>query len=170
MPYEFTTHEIPAMDILSIREHVEPDRFPGFLGGAFPELFTHVGRHGIVATGQPFVIYHAFGPELIDAEVCVPVIGPAPTEGRIAASALAAATVIRTLHVGPYEELGGAYAALSEWVDDHGYQAVGPIRERYLTGIGDDVSPSDYRTELDMPVEVVAAEAAGRPGAMAPSM
>ena len=158
MTYECTIHEIPDLPILSIRDQVDPDAFPAFLGGVFPELFGHVGRHGVIAAGHPFVIYHAFGPELIDAEVCVPVSGPAPVDGRILARTLAAATIVRTLHVGPYEELGSAYAALGEWVGDHGYHAAGPIRERYLTGVGDDVPPSTYRTELDMPIIPATAE------------
>jgi effector-binding domain-containing protein len=152
MTYEFTTHEIVEQQVLSIRDRVEPDAFPAFLGGAFPELFTHVGRHGAVPTGHPFVIYHAFGPELIDAEVCVPIAGRAPIDGRITMHSLPATTVIRTLHVGPYEELGSAYAALSEWVADHGLVATEPVRERYLVGVGDDVPPETYRTELDQPV------------------
>ena len=56
MTYEFTTHEISTQQVLSIRDQVEPDAFPAFLGGAFPELYTHVGRHGAVPTGHPFVI------------------------------------------------------------------------------------------------------------------
>lgn len=160
MTYEFATHHIPETEILSIRDQVEPDTFPAFLGRVFPELFGHVGRHGVIATGHPFVIYHAFGPELIDAEVCVPVAGPVAPEGRIEARTLPEATVVRTVHVGPYEELGAAYTALTEWVDDHGYVGVGPIRERYLTGVSDDVPPSEYRTELDQPIGPVTADAA----------
>ena len=157
MTYEFATHRIPETEILSIRDQVEPDAFPAFLGSVFPELFTHVGRHGVIATGHPFVIYHAFGPELIDAEVCVPVAGPTTSDERIRSRVLLEATVVRTVHVGPYEELGGAYAALSEWVSDHGFVGTGPVRERYLTGVSDDVPPSAYRTELDQPVEPVSA-------------
>jgi effector-binding domain-containing protein len=152
MRYEFTTCEVPATDILSIRDQVSPDTFPAFLGAAFPELFAHIGRHGIGVTGHPFVIYHADGPELIDAEVCVPIAGAAATDERIRVRHLEAATVVRTLHVGPYEGLGDAYAALTGWVADHGLVGAGPVRERYLAGIADDVLPADYRTELDMPV------------------
>lgn len=158
MTYEFATHHITDSAILSIRDQVPADAFPAFLGVAFPELFEHVGRHGIAVTGHPFVIYHAFGPDDIDAEVCVPVAGPAPVGGRVGARTLAGGTIVRTLHVGPYEELGSAYAALQEWVGDHGYVAVGPHRERYLNGPDVDVPPSEYRTEVDLPVESVTAQ------------
>ena len=159
MTYEFEIHRMPEMGIISIREGVDEATFPTFLARAFPELFEHVGRHGVIAIGHPFVIYHAFGPERIDAEVCVPVAGPAPVDDRIKAHVLPETTIVRTTHVGPYEELGTAYQALSEWVDDHGYAAAGPIRERYLTGPSLEVPPSEYRTEIDMPIQPVAVEA-----------
>ena len=158
MPYEFALHQVPEMTILTIRQSVDEAGFPGFLGAAFPELFTHTGSHGVIVTGHPFVIYHAFGPDAIDAEVCVPVAGPAPEAGRITARTLPAATVVRTLHVGPYDELGQAYAALEAWAGDHGFAAAGPHRERYLNGPDATSSPADYRTEIDMPVIPVEAE------------
>lgn len=157
MTYEFAIHEQPAVDVLSIRDQVPADTFPAFLGVAFPELFGHIGRHGVAVIGHPFVIYHAFGPAVIDAEVCVPYAGAAPTDARIRSRELAATTIVQTLHVGPYEALGEAYAALAEWVDDHGYASAGPVRERYLFGVSDTADPADYRTELDQPVSVVPA-------------
>jgi effector-binding domain-containing protein len=153
MAYEFTTHEIPAMDILFVRDAVAADGFPAFLGGAFPELYAHVERHRITPAGHPFVIYHAFGPDRIDAQVCAPILGPASGGGRLQIGTIPAATVVRTSHVGRYEDLGSAYAALSEWVADHRLTPGGPIRERYLTGVGDGVPPEAYRTELDQPIE-----------------
>lgn len=152
MTYEFAIHRTPETAIISIRDQVEEARFPAFLAMAFPELFAHVGRHAVIATGHPFVIYHAFGPDRIDAEVCVPVAGPAPVDERIQAHVLPEVTIVRTLHVGPYEELGAAYQALHEWVGDHGYAPAGPIRERYLTGPAEMLPPAEYRTEIDMPV------------------
>lgn len=163
MAYGFTVHRIPEMPILSIRDRVDEAAFPAFLGVAFPELFAHVGAHEIVATGHPFVIYHAFGPDGIDAEVGVPIAGPAATTERIRAHTLPAATVVRTLHVGPYETLSGAYDALQQWITDHGYLAAGPHRERYLTGPDLEVPPAEYRTELDLPVVAAAVPAEGAP-------
>jgi DNA-binding transcriptional MerR regulator len=38
-----------------------------------------------------------------------------------------------TLHVGPYPQLPLAYAALLEYVREHGHRPVGPVTETYLT-------------------------------------
>lgn len=56
------------------------------------------------------------------------------------------------LHVGPYEDLGAAYAALEDWIRQRGYEIAGPFQERYLNGPGDGVTPSDYRTVVEIPV------------------
>jgi effector-binding domain-containing protein len=54
--------------------------------------------------------------------------------------------------VGPYEDLGGAYRALTEWIDRNGLEVAGPVQERYLNGPGDLVSPAEYRTEVEIPI------------------
>jgi effector-binding domain-containing protein len=152
MDYRFTIHEIDPQPIVSIRERHAMADMPAFLGQSFGSLFTRLGQLGIPAAGPPFVIYHAFGPELIDAEVCVPVDEVIAGPDDVTSRELPAATVVRTLHVGPYEKLGTAYEALTDWIAIHGTEASGPVRERYLNGPGDGAAPSDYRTEVEMPV------------------
>jgi effector-binding domain-containing protein len=61
-------------------------------------------------------------------------------------------TVARAVHVGPYQNLGGAYSALWNWIRQHELEAAGPIQERYLNGPGDTLTTGDYRTEIEMPV------------------
>ena len=99
--------------------------------------------------GEPFVIYHAFGPDSIDAEACLPVPTAVRTRENIEYRELPAVTVVETLHVGPYDELGQAYQALTEWIEDHGFEAAGPVRERYLNEPGPDVPPSAYRRQAN---------------------
>ncbi len=72
-------------------------------------------------------------------------------------------TVARTLHVGPYEALGGAYDAVTDWIRGRGFELAGPMRERYLNGPGDNVTPAEYRTEVEIPVVAAAASVPGWP-------
>ena len=74
---------------------------------------------------------------------------------------LPAMTVAWTLHVGPYEDLTVAYSAITDWIQGIGLEAAGPVQERYLNGPGDDVTPAEYRTEVEIPVALVAAVALG---------
>jgi effector-binding domain-containing protein len=152
MDYRFRIHETDEQPIASIRERRAAPEIPGFLGRTFGTLFERLGRQGVAPVGPPFVIYHEFGPDAIDAEVCVPV-GEVVAGGDVFTSrVLPAATVVRTLHVGPYDQLGAAYGAMTEWIQSHGTEGTGPVRERYLNGPSDGAAPADYQTELEMPV------------------
>jgi effector-binding domain-containing protein len=105
------------------------------------------------------VIYHEFGSQGIDAEVSVPIVRQVMATGMIKSRMLPAMTVARTVHVGPYDQLGEAYAALRDWIREHGFEVAGPVEERYLNGPGDRVATSEYQTEIEMPIvpQVVAA-------------
>lgn len=155
MAYEMSVVDVPETHVIAIRGAHPAADVPAFIGTAFDDLFGHLGRLGIEPAGPPFVLYHAFGPHGVDADVCVPVAGPIATGGRIETHLLPPATCVRTLHVGPYAALSGAYAALTEWVDDHAFRPDGPVRERYLNGPGDTTTPDEYRTEIEMPVAPV---------------
>jgi len=152
MDYVIATRELAPQSICSIRDRHAASDLPGFLSGAFGELFGRLELLGVPPAGHPFVIYHAFGPVDIDAEVCVPTAAAVSATGRIQSRELPAMTVARTLHVGPYEELGAAYRALTEWINHHGLESAGPVQERYLNGPGDRVTPAEYRTEIEIPI------------------
>lgn len=156
MTYAIATHHQAAQPIISVRGTCRPSDMPAFIGGAFDRLFGRLGRSGIEPSGPPFAIYHAIGAEGMDAEVCVPVAAVLPEADGVVSRVVPAMTVACTLHVGPYERLETAYQAVTQWVDEHGFAAAGPILERYLNGPGDTTTPSEYRTEIELPVVPVA--------------
>jgi effector-binding domain-containing protein len=88
----------------------------------------------------------------IDAEVSVPFGAPIAASGKIESRVLPAMTVARTVHLGPYENLGAAYTALWSWIRSHGFEVAGPVQERYLNGPGDRIASNEYRTEIEMPI------------------
>jgi effector-binding domain-containing protein len=162
MHYVIATYRVEPQAIVSIRSRRPMDDLPAFLKAAFPDLLGRLRLLGVSPSGPPFVMYHEFGADGIDAEVSVPIDQPVAADARIDRRMLPAMTVARTLHVGPYETLGNAYAAVSAWIRDHGFEVAGPIRERYLNGPGDRVASTEYRTEIEMPV--VPADVAVAPG------
>ena len=158
MAYEVSLHDLLDQRIISVRGRVERPALPVFIGRSLEDLRANLHLLGVGAVAGPFVIYHTFGPNSVDAEVCVPVAGDIVAAGRIATRLLPGSTVARTMHVGPYEELGAAYAALIRWIGPRGFEAAGPVRERYLEGPGVAL-PADYRTVIDLPVTRVAVAA-----------
>jgi effector-binding domain-containing protein len=152
MDYMITTHHVEPQLIVSIRARRKQDALPGFIKTAIPELLGRLRLLDVGPCGPPFVIYHDFGAEGVDAEVSVPIDEPVVATGRIESRVMPPMTVARTAHVGPYEKLGDAYAALWNWIRGHELEVAGPIQERYLNRPGDRVASSEYRTEIEMPV------------------
>jgi effector-binding domain-containing protein len=60
-------------------------------------------------------------------------------------------TVAAATHVGPYEEGGAAIEKIMTWLTAQGYEADGPILERYLDRDPQAVKPEELRTEIWVP-------------------
>lgn len=60
-------------------------------------------------------------------------------------------TVAVALHVGPYAKAGETIKAIADWLTAHGYEAAGPILERYLDMNPAAVKPEALRTEIWVP-------------------
>jgi effector-binding domain-containing protein len=56
-----------------------------------------------------------------------------------------------TRHVGPYEEAGLADLAVHAWIEEHGYEVAGALRERYLNDPAV-VAPDALVTEVIVPI------------------
>ena len=152
MDYLIATHHVEPQAIVSIRDRRKQDDLPGFLKASIPSLLSRLRLLGVVPSGPPFVIYHDFGAQGIDAEVSVPISEPIAATGKVESRVLPAMTVAWTVHQGPYQNIAEAYTALWNWVRSHGFQVAGPVQERYLIGPGERVAPSQYRTEIEMPI------------------
>jgi effector-binding domain-containing protein len=153
--YSFSIHELGPQPIVSIRERRRTADIPEYMGRAFGTLFARLDELAIRPAGPPFAIYHEFSESTVDAEVCVPVPAIVVAGDSFESRQIPAATVVRTLHVGPYAELGDAYDAITSWLTTHEAEACGPIRERYLNGPGDGVEPAAYATEVEVPIQPV---------------
>lgn len=163
MVYEVTTRTLPRQVLVTIRSRVPQGKLPGFIGDSFGRIFSALPTLRATPVGAPFLIYHDFGPDEIEAEACVPVDRTNTPEDPLSAQVQRAGTVAVTLHVGPYAGLRFAYEALTDWIANHGYRQAGPIRERYLTGPGDRLEPSEYRTEMEVPIESTGVRHEARP-------
>jgi effector-binding domain-containing protein len=124
-----------------------------FMNGAYGELFEELGRQGVHPAGPPFAVYHGaeFKEEDIDVEAGVAVTQAVQASGRVVGGTLPGGTVAVTLHLGPYEEIGAAYQALTSWIEEQGREMAGPPREFYVVGVGQ-AEPRAYRTEVQFPI------------------
>ena len=99
--------------------------------------------------GPPFARYRMLGDEEFEVEAGFPVAGPVQVVGELRDSSLPGGTAAVTMHVGPYDQLGQAYEALSAWVSEHGGTPTGAPWECYLSE--PDVPPERTMTRVVQP-------------------
>ncbi len=151
MVYDVMIKEEPDEKVATIRRRITPDRIPQVIPDAFRRLMDAVGPAGY-GEGMPGTVIHEMRPaEVADIEVFMPVAEAfEPPEG-IEVTTLPGGTMAATVHTGPYDENGSAYEALTEWIEEHGKQVVGPPRELYLND-PNVVGVEHAETEIEVPI------------------
>jgi effector-binding domain-containing protein len=156
MQYDITTRHVPDQAVVSVRGWTDRANLSPFVGNTFGELYGRLQRLGVAPDGDALVIYHEFGADGIDAEVCVPVATNVDLDvlaaGGLLRRVIPGSTVAQTTHVGAYEALAGAYDAVASWIREGGYEPNGPARERYQAGPADRIPETAYRTLIEFPV------------------
>lgn len=149
--YEVALRRIPTQNVAAIRRTL-PNY--GGISGLFGELFGSLGGK-VKFLGPTIGIYHdpEFREQDVDAEVAIPAEGDLPTDAPVQMRALPGGEMARVIYRGRYEGIGGAYNALVAGLEPNGCRIAGPVREVYLHGPGDAQDPSEYVTEIQVPVE-----------------
>jgi effector-binding domain-containing protein len=157
MAHEVKVGRREAALVVAKRVPVTLAEIGGVISRTFGEVYGHLGTRGAVPEGPPFVIYHgspASG-EPFDIEICAPVPVAVEPPAGWQLQELPAGLFATLLHVGPYDTIGEAYAAITARVGEHGFVAAGPPREVYLSE--PTVPPEQIRTIVELPVVEVAA-------------
>ena len=132
MTYEITTRYVPDQVIVSIRGRTDRANLSPFVGTTFGELYSRMQQVGVAPDGDGMVIYHAFEDDGIDAEVCVPAAMNVDLDliaaGGLVRRVVPGSTAAQTVHLGAYDNLADAYAAVATWIDRHDLRSTGPAR------------------------------------------
>lgn len=119
-------------------------------------LFDWVDSRGYEVLGPPMGIFYddptQVPPEHCRSDLCVPVGPEAESDGEWEVTVLPSETVAVAEHRGPYGDYTGTYRLVYEWIQSHGYRAVGPPAEVYLSD-PDRTSPDALRTEIRVPID-----------------
>jgi DNA-binding transcriptional MerR regulator len=103
--------------------------------------------------GHPFAICHNSGDKARQAwEICLPVESRVETAGEIVAKKVGSTSVAYTMHRGDLGKLDYTHKRLADWIQSHGYFAVGPLRETYLGGCDRYRKPRHCLIEIGWPV------------------
>ena len=170
---ELWLREIEQEDSMSrydvVIKKIEPTRVASVRGvvptppdqrSLWDELMSYLHQKNARMSGPPMAIYHdpEFKERDWDIEVVMPLSSDVPSGSGIQVYDLPGAEKMAcVVHTGPFATIGEAYDALAKWIDQNGYQIVGPGRElnlRLPEKLGDQ---HDLNTvnEIQFPVEKV---------------
>ena len=133
----------------------------------FEEVERHVGQYGARASAPPLALFHdgEYREQDIDLEVAIPLKAAIPSTHRIQVGELPGeASMACLVHTGSYDTIGAASEALLAWIEAHGYQIAGPVREVYLRFNADGLevplpeaylagAAAEFVTEVQLPVK-----------------
>jgi len=155
--YDVVIKKVEPVQVAAIRAVVPtpPDQ-----GSLWSELMDHLNQQKARMIGPPMAIYHdgEFKERDWDIEVCMPILDEMTPDKRLKIYNVPGfATVACVVHAGPFATIGEAYDAIAKWIDENGYQIVGPWRELNLRPPEPPGNQNDPNTlnEIQFPVEKV---------------
>ena len=144
--------DLPPQDYLGQRFTSKLTAIGPDVQAAFGRLYGRITDAGSTPSGPPFLIASQPLAGAMEVEVgapCDPVPEPAPGlhSGHFDAGRAAV-----LLYRGPYEGISQAYEEVFEWIGRNGFTPAGAAREVYLNGPAEAQTPSDYLTEVVVPL------------------
>ncbi len=145
-----------ALSYIAIPLSVTMSTLANAVNRGFPELFGWLSARSIPPAGAPFVRYLTIDMDgELDIELAAPVSGQTPPDEHLRPGVLPAGRYVTLLHVGPYDELVQANAALDKWGRDSSLRWAmddgsiwrGRI-ETHLTDPAEQPDPSRWQTEI----------------------
>lgn len=144
--------ELPARTTAVIRMTVEREQIGEAVPPAIQEVMSGVGAQGVQPIGPMFARYLRMGSGEVDMEIGVPLDEPIAPAGRITVSSLPGGRALRAVHQGPYEELYSSWDQFGRWVAENGHEPAEGLWESYVTGPESSSDPTEWRTELILPL------------------
>ncbi len=151
---DITIKEMPALHVVTVR-HVGPYNR---ISEAFSRLGQLAGAAGLMGPGGAMLaVYHDDPETTPDAELRADAALVVPADAKVPDGAgelwLPAGRYATTTHVGPYEQLGDAWARLmGEWLPRSGHRLADGVSYEIYRNTPADVPKSELRTELYAPL------------------
>lgn len=151
MEYQCELKEQAAQPALSVRTHAAVQDLPALFGKAYGAIMQYLAELGEQPVGMPFAAYYDMNMQNMDVEIGFPVGRPLAGKGEIQASEFPGGKLASVMHIGPYDQMGPAYDALTQWVKAQGYEATGVAYELFYSE--PETPPMEIRTEIMFPLK-----------------
>jgi effector-binding domain-containing protein len=145
----------PAQPVLSIRTRTSVDKLPGLVGQSYAAIMGYLAELGEQPAGVPFAAYYNMDLQDLDTELGFPVAQELAGKGEIQPGMIPAGLAASCLYTGPYDQMGMAYEALTQWVKDNGCEATGISYEHYINSPMD-CPPEELQTRIVFPLKAKA--------------
>ena len=156
MSYTITKRTLEPQHALVISKRVKQSEIAQAICEVLPRVFMYAQAAGVAFSGPPITRYVQTGPGLMTIEPGMPVAmlpaSAGPDAAEISPITLPGGSVAVTMHMGPYDRLPDAYAAMEQWIESEGLKTAGPPWESYITDPADFPDPKDWKTEVFWPV------------------
>lgn len=154
MPYSVTRKELAPQPVLVVRRRVRRTDIAQTLAEQLGRIFQLVQSGGGAIAGQPFTRYLEWGPGVLTLEVGLPITSQwQQTSGDIRADTLPGGPAATTTHMGAYETLHEAHAAVQVWMEEKNLRGAGAPWEVYVSDPADVPDPANWRTDIFWPLE-----------------
>jgi effector-binding domain-containing protein len=151
LAYSCEIKDQPERPTLSVRARAAVQDLPQLFGQTYGALMQYMNEMGTQPAGMPFAAYYNMDMQNLDVEIGFPVTKPLPDRGEIKCVALSAGKYASTMHVGPYDAVGPAYEALTQYVKAHGYEPTGVAYEFYFSE--PETPPEKNQTQIVFPLK-----------------
>jgi effector-binding domain-containing protein len=122
------------------------------LGRVYGQVFHYLEQLKEEPAGPPYVAYYNMDMQNLDIEIGIPVSRDLPSQGGIRSANIPGGDMASCLYTGPYNEMGSAYNALTEWVEKNGHQVTGVAYELYLNDPGQ-IPEQELQTQILFPLK-----------------
>jgi effector-binding domain-containing protein len=153
MPYQCELEQQAAQPALTMRLRTAVQDLPRVFGETYGAIMQYLGELGEHPAGMPFAAYYNYANmdmQDLDVEIGFPVARKIAGKDGIRASELPAGKVASVMHIGPYDQVGPAYEALTQWVKEQGYESTGVAYEFYYSP--PETPPEETRTKIAFPL------------------
>lgn len=153
MTYEIHIQQAAPQTIASVRERANSQNVGEVIVTSLNQVWEFIAATKTAHLGINVAIYCAdasnpglfFSDEGVPVEIGVLIAAPFDGTDAVQCSATPGGRVASTLHVGPYQKLSEAHAAICRWCRENGHALAGPNWEVYGHMTDD---PNELRTEV----------------------
>ncbi len=122
-----------------------------------PAMGKVMKKHGAVCSKPAycFNVYHdeEYTDKDIDIEICEAVASKLEDKDGLSYKQMEGVEQAACIyHRGPFETLSASYGKIMKWIEENDYKISGKARESYIDGPWNKNDPSDWLTEIQLPI------------------